>query len=129
MKNKRPKAFMFTFGSLAMRRARSQFSSNFFACAGFEVVDNNGFKTIEEGVASSLESKAEIVVICGSDDDYPVIVPEIFTKIGQKAIVVVAGYPKDIVDELKAKGIKHFIHVKSSVLETLNEFQKLLNIA
>lgn len=129
MKNKRPKAFMFTFGSLAMRRARSQFSSNFFACAGFEVVDNNGFKTIEEGVAASLESKAEIVVICGSDDDYPAIVPEIFTKIGHKAIVVVAGYPKDSVDELKAKGIKHFIHVKSNVLETLNEFQKLLNIA
>ena len=128
MKNKRPKAFMFTFGSLAMRRARSQFSSNFFACAGFEVVDNNGFKTIEEGVAASLESKAEIVVICGSDDDYPVIVPEIFTKIGQKAIVVVAGFPKDSIEELKAKGIKHFIHVKSNVLETLKDFQKLLNI-
>jgi len=129
MKNKRPKAFMFSYGSLAMRRARSQFASNFFACAGFETIDNNGFKTIDEGVAASLERKAEIIVVCGSDDDYPLIVPEIFDKIGQNAIVVVAGYPKDSVDELKSKGIRHFIHVKSNVLETLREFQKMLNIA
>ncbi len=124
----RPQVFMFTYGSLAMRRARSQFSSNFFACAGFEAIDNNGFKTVDEGVKAALESKANIVVICASDDDYPVIAPEILKKIEKKAIVVVAGYPKDIVEELKSKGIKHFIHVKSNVLETLKEFQGLLGI-
>ena len=33
-----------------MRLAQSQFSSNFFACAGYEIVDNLGFETVEEGV-------------------------------------------------------------------------------
>ncbi|MDR1332473.1 MAG: methylmalonyl-CoA mutase family protein, partial [Tannerella sp.] len=37
-----PKAFMLTIGSLAMRLARSQFSCNFFACAGYRVIDNLG---------------------------------------------------------------------------------------
>jgi len=119
---------MFTYGSLAMRRARSQFSSNFFACAGFEVIDNNGFKTVDEGIKAALASKAGIIVLCAADEDYPVIASEILEKIGNKAIVVIAGYPKDSIDDLKAKGIKHFIHVKSNVLETLQEFQKALGI-
>jgi len=124
----RPQVFMFTFGSLAMRRARSQFSSNFFACAGFEVIDNNGFKTVDDGVDAALISKAEIIVICAADDDYPVIAPEISEKMGDKAIIVIAGYPKNYIEELQAKGIKHFIHVKSNVLETLQEFQRFLGI-
>ncbi len=126
--NKRPAAFMFTYGSLSMRRARSQFSSNFFACAGFEAIDNNGFKTVDEGVEASLASKAEVVVLCAADDDYPQIAPDVIEKIGDKAILVIAGYPKDAIEELKSKGIRHFIHVKSNVLETLKEFQQLLGI-
>jgi methylmalonyl-CoA mutase len=127
--NKRPAVFMLTFGSLAMRRARSQFSGNFFACAGFEIIDNNGFKTVDEGVAAALASKAEFVVVCAADDDYPVIGPEIFNKIKGKANIVIAGYPKDSVDALKIAGINYFIHVKSNVLETLMEFQKMVGIA
>jgi methylmalonyl-CoA mutase len=126
--NKRPAAFMFTYGNLSMRRARSQFSSNFFACAGFEVIDNNGFKTVDEGIKAALESQAKIIVLCAADDDYPQIAPEVFEKINNQATIVIAGYPKDTIEELKSKGIKHFIHVKSNVLETLKEFQALLNI-
>src|SRR5690554_6420232 len=37
---KRPKVFMLTIGNLAMRLARAQFSSNFFASAGYEIIDN-----------------------------------------------------------------------------------------
>lgn len=126
--SKRPDVFMLTYGSLAMRRARSQFSSNFFACAGFNIIDNNGFKTADEGVEAALTLGAEIVVICAADEDYPVIAPQILKKIGNKAIVVVAGYPRDSVEELKAAGIKHFIHIKSNVLETLQMFQQVLGI-
>ena len=38
------------------------------------------------------------------------------------------SYPKDLIEELNSKGIEHFIHVKSNVFETLQEFQNLLNI-
>jgi methylmalonyl-CoA mutase len=119
---------MFTYGNLGMRIARSQFSRNFFACAGFETIDNLGFSTIEEGVKAFKESQAEILVICSSDDEYPVIAPEIFKQINDKAIVVVAGYPKDHLELLRAEGIEHFIHIRSNVLEELGKFIKLVGV-
>jgi methylmalonyl-CoA mutase len=119
---------MITMGNLAMRRARSQFAGNFFSCAGYEIIDNNGFKNIKEAVKSFIDAKAEIVVICSSDEEYAEIVPKLFDQLKEKAMVVVAGYPKDLIDELQKKGLKHFIHMRSNVLETLKEFQKELNI-
>jgi methylmalonyl-CoA mutase len=126
--HKRPAAFIFTYGNLAMRIARSQFSRNFFACAGFETIDNLGFKTIEEGVNAFIESKAEILVICSADEEYPVIAPAIFEMVKDKAIVVVAGYPKDAMEELRVKGLEHFIHVRSNVLEELRKYHEILGI-
>jgi len=111
-----------------MRLARSQFSQNFFAIGGFKTIDNHGFETIEDGVNAALEQKADIVVLCSSDDAYPVIAPEALKLLQGTATVVVAGYPKDAIEELQNAGIEHFIHVKSNVLETLESFQKQLGL-
>jgi len=110
-----------------MRRARAQFSCNFFAVAGFEVIDNIGFKTIDEGLKAALEAKSDIVVICSSDEDYQTLAPEAFEKLGNKAIFVVAGEPA-CKPELESKGIKNFISTKSNILDTLVEYQKMLKI-
>ena len=118
---KAPKAFMLTIGSLAMRLARAQFSSNFFACAGYEIIDNLGFASVEEGVKAALDVKAEVVVLCSSDDEYAEFAPAAYELLKDKALLVVAGAPANM-DELKAKGIAHFIHVRSNVLETLQGF-------
>lgn len=126
--NERPKVFMLTMGNLAMRRARSQFAGNFFSCAGYEIIDNNGFKTVEEAARAFENANADIAVICSSDEDYADIAPKLFDLLNDKAIVVVAGYPKAILNDLETKGIKHFIHVRTNVLETLKEFQSLLGI-
>jgi methylmalonyl-CoA mutase len=124
--NKRPVAFMLTIGSLAFRKARAQFSCNFFAVAGFEVIDNNGFKTIEEGVAAAKAKNVDIVVICSSDDEYAALVPQAAEKLDGE-ILVVAGNPA-CKSELEEKGITNFIHVKSNVLEDLKGYQQKLKI-
>lgn len=124
--NKRPLAFMLTMGNLAFRKARAQFSCNFFAVAGFEVTDNNGFATVEEGVAAAKAAGADIVVLCSSDDEYAEIAPKVAEQLDDE-ILVVAGAPK-CMDELKEKGITNFIHVKSNILEELKGYQKKLNI-
>lgn len=124
---KEPKAFMLTCGSLAMARARAQFSCNFFACAGIRVIDNTFFKSLEEGVKAALDSKAEIVVVCASDDDYAEVAPKIKEMLGDKAILVVAGAPA-CMEELQAKGINNFISIKSNVLETLRGYLKQMGI-
>ena len=124
---KEPKAFMLTVGSLAFARARAQFSCNFFACAGIRVQDNTYFHSLEEGVRAALDSGAEIVVICASDDDYATLAPEAARMIGDQAIFVVAGAPA-CKEELEAQGIRNFISVRSNVLETLQYYLKELGI-
>lgn len=124
---KTPKVFMLTIGNLAMRLARSQFSGNFFACAGYKLIDNLGFETVAEGVKAAREAKADIVVLCSSDDEYVTYAPEAYNLLKDgNELFVVAGAPASM-DDLKALGIEHFIHVRSNVLETLRMFnQKLL---
>jgi methylmalonyl-CoA mutase len=125
--NKRPKAYMLTIGNLNMRKARAQFACNFFAVAGYEVVDNNGFETAEEGAKAALEANADIVVICSSDDEYAEFAPAAFKALGGKAIFVVAGAPAST-EELKAAGIENFINVKTNLLEALTSYNNKLGI-
>jgi methylmalonyl-CoA mutase len=124
----RPKVFILTIGNLAMRKARATFSYNFFACAGYEVTDNAGFKTAEEGVKAALDAKADIIVVCSSDEEYADIIPAVYNLTKDKAIVVVAGAPA-CMNELKQKGIENFIHLKSNLLETLKYYHHKLGIA
>jgi methylmalonyl-CoA mutase len=122
---KTPKAFMLTIGNLAMRLARSQFSCNFFACAGYRVIDNLGFDTVEAGIEAALGAGADIVVLCSSDDEYTEYAPAAFKALDGRAELVVAGAPA-CSDELRAQGITHFINIKSNVLDTLKEFNERL---
>lgn len=124
---KRPKAFMLTIGNLAMRQARAQFSCNFLATAGYEVIDNLGFKSVEEGAKAALEANADIVVICSSDDEYAEYAIPAYEAVKDKAIFIVAGAPA-CSEELKAAGIENFIHVRVNVLETMKALNEKLGI-
>jgi methylmalonyl-CoA mutase len=129
--NKKPSVFLLNIGNLAMRKARAMFTTNFFGCAGYEIIDNSGFNSIDEGVKAALGSKAEIVVICSSDDEYATLGVELAQKIKAKnneVILVIAGYPKDFVETLKQAGVDDFIHVRSNLLETLEMYQEKLGI-
>ncbi len=124
---KTPKAFMLTIGNLAMRLARSQFSCNFFACAGYKTIDNLGFDTVEAGVEAAVNAGADIVVLCSSDDEYAEFAPAAFKALNGRAQFVVAGAPA-CMEDLKAQGIDQFINVRSNVLETLQAFNAKLGI-
>lgn len=124
---KQPVAFMLTIGNLAMRQARAQFSCNYLAAAGYKVIDNLGFETVEAGVDAAMEAKADIVVICSSDDEYAEYAIPAFKYLNGRAMYVVAGAPA-CSDELKAAGIENFINVKSNQLGTLKEYNAKLGI-
>ena len=125
---KTPKVFMLTIGNLAMRLARSQLSANFFGCAGYKIIDNLGFDTVEAGVEAAVKAGAEIVVLCSSDDEYAEFAPAAYKALAGRAEFVVAGAPA-CADDLKAQGIDQFVNVKSNVLETLKAFNAKLGIA
>ena len=124
---KTPVAFMLTIGNLAWRQARAQFSSNFLACAGYKVIDNLGFETVEEGVDAALKAGADIVVLCSSDDEYATYAVPAFQYLDNRAMFIVAGAPA-CMEDLKAAGIENFVHVKCNVLETLKEYNEKLGI-
>ena len=124
---KTPKAFMLTIGNLAMRLARSQFSCNFLATAGYKTIDNLGFDTVEAGVEAAVNAGADIVVLCSSDDEYAELAPAAFKALNGRAQFVVAGAPA-CMEDLKAQGIDQFINVKSNVLETMQAFNAKLGI-
>lgn len=124
---KTPKAFMLTIGNLTMRLARSQFSGNFLAAAGYDIIDNLGFESVEQGVEAARKQNADIIVLCSSDDEYAKYAPEAYNLVKGKEILVVAGAPA-CADELKAQGIEYFINVRSNVLEMLKQFNSLLGI-
>lgn len=130
--NKRPVVFLFTMGNLAMLRARAGFATNFFGCAGYEIIDNPGFESVEEGYAAAVSAAADIVVICSSDEEYASLVPaiaEVFNHGSAPVNLVVAGYPKEQVEHFKSLGVREFIHVRSDLLATLANFQQYLGIS
>jgi len=86
---------------------------------------------VDDGLNAALGAKAEVVIICSSDDEYADIVPPITSglkRVNPDIKVVVAGFPKEIIEDMKAAGVDEFIHVRSNVLETLRKFHALLGI-
>ena len=127
---KQPIAFMLTIGNLAMRQARAQFSCNFLAAAGYKVIDNLGFPTVEEGVEAAVKAGADIVVLCSSDDeyaDYGIPAFDALKAADPKAIFIIAG-AHACSEGLKAAGIENFIHVRVDQLKTLKELNAKLGI-
>ncbi|MBN2276096.1 MAG: methylmalonyl-CoA mutase small subunit [Bacteroidales bacterium] len=127
LSGRKPRIFMLTIGDLSMRLARAQFAGDFFACAGYDIIDNAGFDTVDEGIKAALKAKADVVVLCSSDDEYAIFAPQAYDKLKGRSVLVVAGWPA-CVEELKAKGIEYFIHIGSNNLETLKHFHQKLGI-
>jgi len=125
----KPKVFLATMGSIKQYKGRADFSRAFFEVGGFEIIypDSSGFKTTDEAVKAAIDSKAEAVVICSTDDTYPELIPPIVKGIKEKSkdtVVILAGYPKDQIEEHKKSGVDDFIyfgadahHVLSSLLK------------
>lgn len=129
---RRPKAFMVLLGSNpTMKTARSQFSAGFIGCGGFEIVDGTITKSTEKALELAIKQNAEITVICGADNDYStegVVFAKKFKEVKKDGILVIAGYPTESLEDLKAAGVDDFIHIRADLTGTLKSFQQKLNI-
>ncbi len=127
----KPKVFLATLGSVKEYKGRADFSRGFFEVGGFEVIYPIGLTSNEDVYKAALDSKAEIVVICSTDDNYPVLVPEIIKTLedsGSKARFVLAGYPADQIEAHKASGVNEFIFLGCDAYETLSGlFEQISN--
>jgi methylmalonyl-CoA mutase len=129
IKNGTPKVFLLKVGNPAMRQARAGFITNFFGCAGYKIIDNAGFDSVAEGVEAAFVAKADLIVICSSDEEYATLGVEAAKLVkNNNASVpfIVAGNPTDAIELLKNAGADDFIHVRTNVLESLRSYNKLL---
>lgn len=120
--SKKPKVFLFTYGNITFRRARASFALNFLGTAGFNILDNNGFQSTEEGIAAFNQSGADILVVCSSDEEYEAVVPAIASHLDNK-ILIVAGNP----DFVKVNAnVDFYIFSEANILTTLQKIQERL---
>lgn len=123
----KPKLFLAAMGPLKQFKARADFSRAFFEVGGFEIIYPNGFATTDEAVKSAIDSKAQVVVICSTDDTYPELVPPIVKGIKEKSkdvTVILAGYPKDQIEAHKKSGVDDFIYLGADAHQILSSLLK-----
>jgi len=126
-----PTVLTLPIGNKKMRKARSAFAVNLFGCVGYDITDPIGFDSVDEAMNEIKNNRPDIVVLCSSDEEYEQLVPELSKKLNQldrKSITVLAGYPKEQVEQYLNAGIDEFIHAKSDALKTLKNFQQKLGI-
>jgi len=127
----KPKVFLATMGSLKQFKVRADFSRSFFELAGFDIIYPNGFSTTEAAVDSAIESRADAVIICSTDDEYPEIVPELTKGVKDRngnTNVILAGFPKEQIEAYKQSGVDDFIYLGCDAYGILsNLINKILN--
>ncbi len=123
-RSKQPVVFLLKYGDFAMQKARAEFAANFFACGGFDIVQSKHAESIESEIQSAIKNKADITVICSSDEEYPLIVPDIVGQLKNQTILIIAGNPVNHIKKLKEAGVYDFIHTKTNIIKTLTDILK-----
>jgi len=123
-----PTVLLANFGSARQFRQRAGFATDFFQLAGFDVIDNGGCVTPAEAAAAARQSKADVVVLCSSDDVYAETLPSFAEKmkqVNQSIVLVVVGRA----DMTGNTGVDYCIHTHTNVITTLQEILTKLKTA
>lgn len=111
---RRPRVLLLKSGDLKMKMARATFCQNFFGCGGFEIVEGEEL------------APADLVVLCSSDPEYVDLASGICAR--TQAPVVVAGNPKEQIEQLNSLGVAGYVHMLSNLVETLTLWQDKLGV-
>lgn len=126
-----PKIFLANMGPIPQHKARADFAYGFFTVGAFDVLNNDGFTTVDETAQAAKASGAKVTVICSTDATYPEIVPELTKKLKADTpdmMVIVAGNPVEHLEAFKAAGVDDFIHVTANVFDITETIQKKLGV-
>jgi methylmalonyl-CoA mutase len=124
-----PRIHLATLKALRRHKARADFIRAFFETGGFDVRTADGADDAGAAATAALASGAKLVVICGHDEDYPVMVPDLIRalKASDEGItVLLAGHPGDHEAAFREAGLDDFVFVKSNNLETNRKYLALL---
>ncbi len=112
-------------------KARMDFANDFLQVGGFQnkILDNN--YNVQDIISKKDLFTNNVFVICSTDEIYQEIVPELATalkNLNKDYYLILAGYPKDMIEIYRKAGIDSFIHLKSNILEELRNLQIITGI-
>ncbi len=114
------------FGAVKEWKGRADFALDFFSVGGFESEINDNINDFESAKAKIIELNPKMICFCSTDDKYAEFVPELASaikEINPEITIILAGYPKDKIEEYTESGVDYFIHIKANIFETLLELQ------
>ncbi len=124
--NKRPVVELTSFGNLTMRKARAAFAYDFIGVSGFNVLQEQSYSSALEAAEQSAKSDSSVVVVCSSDQDYEeyaVAFVKAFRALNSEKVLLLAGNPTNIFDELTEAGLDGCVNIKSDVIRTISNIQ------
>jgi methylmalonyl-CoA mutase len=109
-----------------MRKARAAFAYDFIGVSGFNVQQEQSYASAKEAAEKSAKSDSNVVVICSSDQDYDesaVAFVKTFRGLNSEKVLLLAGNPTNIIDELTEAGLDGVVNIKSDVITTISSIQ------
>ncbi len=119
------------FGALRDWKARADFANDFFSVGGFANKIYDGLNTADEATDKIDFKQSKVIVVCSSDDKYAEFLVDFATKvksINADTYIILAGYPKEMIQTYKESGVDMFIHVKANIIECLSEVYKIAGL-
>jgi len=123
--------FCACLGNVARYMPRLDFTRGFFQTGGFTVHADRFYASPEEAVEAAQQSGAATVVIVGLDDTYGAQAVEVARRLEAAGIgtVMLAGLPRNQVDDLREAGVDEFIHVRSDAHAVLSKLAASKGVA
>jgi len=128
---RRPRVFISLIGNdRGIQNSRATFAKDFFSCAGFSIRKSSPSSSLFKSIQKALESQAEIIVMCGSDEDYVKSGADYASafKANQRGLLVVTGNPEGAKKALLSAGVDEFIYPELDMIRSLRQFQISLKI-
>lgn len=126
-----PKVDLVCFGLLKQYKPRADFSADFFQVGGFEFNIHDGFENGTDAAEKIKDKDAKVMIICSTDEIYEKVVNDFAQLMKQykpDSMLVLAGYPKDKIEEYKSSGIDEFIHIKANIYQILSDLHSRLGL-
>ncbi len=121
-----PKVLALPLSRHKMAEIRMSFTAPYFLCGGFETEKGMFDDDDEKGIGQLLSTDADIIVFCGSDEEYAEKIPMLLKQIKdpEKWILAIAGNPEK--PGIRQDAIHHYIYAGSDIVETITSLQNRL---
>lgn len=126
-----PKAFLCNLGEIPKHKARASYATGFLNAGGVQALDNDGFANAQAAVEAFAASGTSLVVICGSDDQYPEWIPGLVPQLHARGArqIIVAGRPGDRQASDEQAGVTGFIFMGTDVVTSLQNLLDAMGVA